>query len=368
MPARPRALAALLSAVLALSARASPAQPRPPEFVRLDVTRDARSARCPDAPAMSALLHDRLRRDAVRDDATTAATLRFTRERTRYVATLRLRRAGLRPTLRQLRSVGDDCARLADAASLVLALALDPLGALRTAAPPPTPVVAPPPEPSPIAEAPLGSPPEPSPAPEPPAGRPPEPTPVRAPPLGTPPDAAIRASATVQLAALATLSAGVAPGLFADDFRPGLALRITPLFGATAVPIELAIDAPGSLDDATRDARVDALPIQLGAGICRRFGRRVVVPLCAMTALTVVVASGDGYAPDRADVGFALGVGARTGVEIPLSNRWWFVASADLRALALRPSLQVNGTAGGPLWTASPVAATLSIGVAWSNR
>ncbi len=361
MPARPRAPTALLSVALAIAARASPAPPRPPEFVRLAVTRDARSVRCPDAPAMSALLHDRLRRDAVRDDAVTAASLRFTRERTRYVATLRLYRPGLRPTLRQLHSVGDDCARLADAASLVLALAIDPLRALRPdPAPAPDPVVAPPPvpvEPTPPTAVVEPAPPPPLPAPPAPAAPPPPPAPRPRP-----------ASPTVQFAALATLSAGVAPGLFGDHFRPGFALRATPLFGAVTVPIELAIDAPGSLVDAARGARVDALPIQLGAGVCRRFGRRVVVPLCAVTAVALIVASGDGYAPDRADVGFALGLGARAGVEVPLAGRWWFVASADLRALALRPTLRVNGTAGGPLWTASPVAATLAFGVAWSNR
>ncbi|MDB4930313.1 MAG: hypothetical protein JWM10_2797 [Myxococcaceae bacterium] len=367
MSARPRAPTALLSVALAISARASPAQPRPPETVRLDVTRDARSARCPDASAMRALLRERLRRDAVRDDAATSASLRFTRERARYAATLRLRRPGLPTTLRQLRSAGDDCARLADAASLVLALAIDPIGALHPAVQaPPAAVQALPPVAQalpPVAQA--------------------TPAVVQATPAivqAAPPVAqalspaaralppAARPTPTLQFAALATLSTGVAPGLLGGAFRPGLALRATPLFGATALPIELAIDAPGSLDDVARGARVDALPIQLGAGVCRRFGRRVVVPLCAVAAATAIVAWGDGYAPDRAAVGFALGVGARAGVELPLAGRWCFVASAELRALALRPALQVNGTAGGALWTAPPVAATLAFGVAWSNR
>lgn len=354
MPGRPRATAALLCLALAASARASTAQPHPPEFVRLEVTRDARSARCPDGPALRALLQQRLRRDAVRDDAVSVAYLRFTRERTSHVATLRLRRAGLRPTVRRIPSPDDDCARVADAAVLVLALAIDPLRATYPPSPvePPPPPVEPPPPPVPV---------EPPPAPvEPPPPARVVSNPAR--PRPAPP------TPSLQLAALATLSTGVAPGLLGDDLRPGLALRVTPLAGAWAFPVELSADAPGRFDDTVRDARVDVLLVRLGAGACRRFGRRVVVPVCAVTSVDLVVAWGVGYVPDRTDATLALGFGARAGVEVPLRGRWWFVASAELRGLAIRPALQVDGTAGGPLWTSAPVAATLGIGVAWSNR
>ena len=39
----------------------------------------------------------------------------------------------------------------------------------------------------------------------------------------------------------------------------------------------------------------------------------------------------------------------------------------DARALVLRPAFEVRGGASGALWTASPFAASLSVGVAWQN-
>ncbi len=172
----------------------------------------------------------------------------------------------------------------------------------------------------------------------------------------------------VQLTALATLSAGLAPGTFADALRPGLALRVAPVWGRLALPIELAVDAPGTLDDAAHRAHVTALPVQLGAALCPRFGARVVLSACGTLSLAAVVAWGSGYTPDATDVAFGLGLGGRVGVEVPLSGRWAFVASLDGRALLVRPALAVAGGAESPLWTAFPLTATLALGVAWTNR
>jgi hypothetical protein len=225
MPARPRPLAALLSVALAVAARAPAAQPRPPETVRLEVTRDARSARCPDASAVRALLRDRLRREAVRDDAATSASLRFTRERARYAATLRLRRPGLPATVRQLRSAGDDCARLADAAALVLALAIDPIGALPPVAPPAPAVVQSTAADVQSAAADVHGPPADVHGPSadvhgPPADVQTPPADVQTPPadVQTPP-APVQRPASLQLAALAALSTGVAPASSAHSAR-----------------------------------------------------------------------------------------------------------------------------------------------------
>lgn len=367
MSAHPAAAFAL-SLSLALAAARTTAQPRPPEAVRLTVTRDARSLRCPDAASVSALLRGRLHREAVRDDASADASLRFVRERTRYAVTLALRRAGQRATIRRLHAEGDDCARLADAAALVLALAIDPLHA-RTPVATPTPPAPSPVEAPPVTETPpvAGTPPV--------AETPPileSPPVLETPPAPPRPRPRVVTSAprpaSLQIAALASLSVGVAPGLLGELLRPGLAERVTALVGPWGFAVGMTLDAPGRLTDAARDASVDVLPIQWDVGACRRFGRRVVVPVCALTALGLVVAWGDGYAPDRTDVGLSLAFGARAGVEVPLRGRWWFVASADLRGVAVRPSLRVGGTAGGQLWTAPPWGATLSLGVAWANR
>ena len=61
----------------ALVARPALAQPRPSDTVRLIVTRDARSATCPDAARVRALLAARLDRDAIAPDAPRLAALSF---------------------------------------------------------------------------------------------------------------------------------------------------------------------------------------------------------------------------------------------------------------------------------------------------
>jgi len=172
----------------------------------------------------------------------------------------------------------------------------------------------------------------------------------------------------VQLGALATLSLGLAPGTFGDALRPGLALRVTPRGTRLDVPVEVAVDAPGSFEDTPRVARVTALPVALGAGLCPRFGRGVVVSPCAIAGLAAVVAWGRGYGNDATDVAFGVSLGARVGVEVPLRGRWSLVASLEGAGLLVRPALTVAGVGDGPVWTASPFRASLALGVAWTNR
>jgi hypothetical protein len=161
---------------------------------------------------------------------------------------------------------------------------------------------------------------------------------------------------------------GVAPGLVADALRPGVALRVTPIRGRWMFPVDLSVDAPGRLDDAARGARVQALPVRLGVGACGRSDARVTLFACGTLSAGAVLAWGDGYAPDRTAAAFAASVGARAGLELPLSPRWRFVASIDVQALLVRPAVAVGGDAGGVLWTAPPVAASIAAGVAWQNR
>ena len=135
--------------------------------------------------------------------------------------------------------------------------------------------------------------------------------------------------------------------------------------GAVMLPVELAVDAPGRFED--RDARAWGLPLNVGVGVCPRFGARVTLFACATLSVGAVIAWGDGYSTNHSDVAFSAAAGGRAGVEVPLSARWRFVASIDARALVLRPAFEVRGGASGALWTASPFAASLSVGVAWQN-
>ncbi len=336
--------------------------------MRLDVTRDDRSASCPDRDRVRSLLAARLDRDAITDDATRAASLRFTRSRARFEALLRITNPGHRSTSRRLRSSAADCARLGDAAVLVLALAIDPLRALRrqTALAAVTVTPAASPETSTAQPAPT---PSPAPAPaviEPPAPRVEPPTVVAPRPVvAPPPDRSPPAVTAWQLAALASMRYGVAPGLVVDALRPGISLRASMIRGAVMVPVEVEVDAPGRFED--RDASAWGLPLSVGVGVCPRVGARVALFACATLSVGAVIAWGDGYDNDRSDVAFSAAAGGRAGVEVPLSARWRFVASVDARALVLRPAFEVRGGASGALWTASPFAASLSVGAAWQN-
>jgi hypothetical protein len=347
----------------ALVARPALAQPRPSDTVRLVVTRDARSPSCPDEARVRALLAARLDRDAIAPDAHRLAALSFSRAPSRFEALLRITGPRARVTSRRLRSSAADCARLGDAAVLVLALAIDPLRALRrpaAAVTPATPVTAPPVTPvTPVTPPPVTP------------VTPPPVTPVTpvAPPVAPPPVVAApapRASTAWQLGALATMGYGVAPGLFAEVLRPGLSLRAAMIRGRVMVPVTLDLDAPADVDDPRGVGAAWALPVSVGVGVCPRFGARVVTYVCATLAAGVVVAWGSGYANDRSDVALAASAGARAGVEVPLTARWRLVASVDVRAMLVRPALAV-GSAADTLWEAPPVAAALAVGVAWQN-
>ncbi len=172
----------------------------------------------------------------------------------------------------------------------------------------------------------------------------------------------------MQLGALVTLSAGTAPGAFADALRAGIALRVAARWRRLSLPVDLSVESPGRYEDAPRNASVRALPVSLSAGLCGHLGARIALYFCGTAALTVVVAEGRGYRPDTMDLAYALALGVRAGVEVPLSTRWSFVAELDLRALPLRTALALRDPAVGVLWTAPPVAASLSLGVAWTNR
>ncbi len=358
---RPRATPLALAAALAVAGApyVACAQPRPAEGLRLAVTRDDGASSCPDAAVLRRLLSARLGRDAVRDDATRSATLRFRHSGNAFSVRIRLAGPHGHVTSRRLRAAANDCSRLGDAASLVLALAVDPLVAVHNAAEAPAtanvPVTTPAPPPP--------APPSPPPAPAPP--------PVVVTPVAVAPPRVARpapvAGAHWQVGVLASLGVGVAPGVFTEALGAGLVLRVAPVRGRWMFPVELAVDAPGRLDDAARNATVSVLPTRLGAAGCLRFGARTVGFGCATAAAGAVFAWGGGYTPDRTGVAFAVLVGARAGVEVPVGPRWRLVASVDVAGLAVRPALSVGGSAGGVLWTAPPVAASLAIGAAWTN-
>lgn len=309
-----------VAAALALRSPSLHGQPRAPASVQLSVTRDAGSDSCPDRERVRALVTARLRRDPITDDAPRRAALSFVHTHGHFEARLRLTHPGHPDTTRRLRTPASDCAPLGDAVGLVLALAIDPLLAMQ---PPPPP----------------------------------------------PPPPRVPEGATTQwrIGALATLTYGLAPGLFADAFRPGISVHFELLRGRWMLPLEAAVELPGRLQDASRNAEVSALPARVAAGACGRLGRSVVVTPCGIVTVGAMFASGRGYASDRSDVAWLAAAGARVGVEVARSSRWQFVGSLDALALVVRPALSLGSSAAEPIWTAAPRALSLAAGVSLAD-
>lgn len=330
------------------------AQPVGPERVRLTVLRGPGSATCPDRDAVLARLRDRLQRDVVEDESARRVTLRFRRAGHGHDATLQIV-DGRRRTVRRLRSAATDCARLGDAATLVVAIAIDPLVA--TAAPAPVvtaPVVTAPVEPA--TPAPTPAPVEPVTAPPPTA-----PTPVLPP---APPSVVTVFPSPWTLSAMVAANLGTAPGTW-GPVHLGLALRAVRRWGAWELPLDLGVDLPGTEEDTPRHAVARAVPVRAGVGLCRRVGTTVALSVCAVAGASAVAVWGDGYPADQVAAAFAVDAGVRVGVTVSIAAGWSWVASLDARALLVRPQLRVDGNAGGDLWSAPPLAGSLATGVSW---
>lgn len=131
----------------ALAARTAGADPV--GRVRLAWVRGEGADRCPDAPSLAREVTRRLGRDPFADDAVASIEAEVARVETRWVARLHHRSddpsAGT--DTRALVSEAADCAPIAEAVALAIAIAIDPDAALRPAPPPPAapPPAAPPP-------------------------------------------------------------------------------------------------------------------------------------------------------------------------------------------------------------------------------
>jgi hypothetical protein len=131
--------------------------------------------------------------------------------------------------------------------------------------------------------------------------------------------------------------------------------------------LDLGIDAPGTVEDASHGARAWAVPVQIVLAGCWNQGSRVRLSFCGTGSVAAVIASAEGYSNNRSDVAWALGLGARAGVSVALGARWRLVASGDFRGLLVRPTLDVIGRPGEALWVSPPVAASFALGVEWNQ-
>lgn len=343
----------------------------------MEVRRSTTARSCPEESALRESVRSILHDDPFDGEGSRRASVHFSRAGRVFLAEVRVR--GSAPSaVRRLRSAAPGCQRLADATALVLALAIDPARALLPApevppvpAPPPGANVSPSATTAPGAFSVVPS----TPATVPvrlvaPTAQPrtaqtsPPSTPSPTPRPTTPRADGLR----VEVSLLAALGWGLTPGLAGSPVRPGARVQVALSRAWWAVPVELGVDAPGQFEDASRSASAEAVPTYFSAGFCGAWRPSVELRLCAISTAALVYAYGAGYMVDRAATGFALGFGARVGVTVPFRAWWAFTAAGEVSAMALRPTLRVEGAGGGELWDAPVASAGITVGVTWRIR
>ena len=301
---------------------------------RLVYTRDRPASDCPDEAALREAVHARLGYEPFAAEATSAVTFAVRAEGKAFVARIeRTDDAGLSLGVRELRSRGESCEALVQAAALSLSIALDPVAASKPHPPPPadppvTETLAPPPPPPVVPTAPLVA----SLAPEPSRDR------RAAPPL--PPS---RFLTDWHLGAFFDNAWGVAPGSTGGGaVHGGVSAR------HASLDLEVHYEAPGG-ESAAQGGTVRSWLVDGALVPCGRVGW---LALCGVAAVGRLDASSRGVTnPETKDAVLAT-LGARLGVEIPVTPLLALAIHGDLAGNLTRSTFQLDGT---PAWQAPAV-------------
>jgi hypothetical protein len=327
------ALAVLLALSWCASAAAQDAR------AHLVYERDDSAAACPDEAALRDAVAARLGYVPFVDEGATARTVRVTVRRSgrRTVADIEVLDGGVRSGARQIGARGraGSCP-IDDALVLAVSLAIDPmtLAAASTAPPPEEVPVCPSPEP--CAEC-AACPP------------PPPPPPVEPCPTCESPPASRGLRARLSLAPVFALAPLPFP---TGGLRIGGGARME----AFSFDLELRGDLPTTGGDA-EGRTVNATWLSLAVVLC---GHLDVVSLCGLVTSGILIGWGGGVDLPRTDAtGFST-LGARAGVEVPVSGDVAVTVSADAGYVLTPTDLVVDGRT---LHTTSPVVASLAAGV-----
>jgi hypothetical protein len=319
---------------------ASPAHAESSESFRFSWVRGEGAGTCPDGRALAARVSERLGRNPFSDAAEQSIEGGVVARDGRFHAELRVRDAGgVARGSRELAANGPDCAELAEAVVLAVALTIDPnaaLGGMPTPpAAPPAPVEPPPPAPPALPSCP--------------AVRCPPPEPCRQKPC--PPPSGLRAAVAARAVVAFGVLPGVAPGaavfgeLGGERLRASLGMRYLPEtttddglygFGLTTATLGAVIASPVA----------SALELSLLAEV-------------EVGAIHAVVYELEPVDPgDRPWVAGA--VGPRLGFAGPSPLR--LEAGGALVVPFIRPSFEVRGVAE-PAFQSAPVAVLGYLGV-----
>ena len=311
-----------------------------PPRVKLVYFRGAGADKCPDERALRNGVAGRLGRDPFDDHAERTVTARILRLRKTLSTRIEVRdAAGELVGERELSSRAKDCAELAAATELALAIAIDPLGAMapdHEGIDESTPAVAPPP-PARAQDA-----------------RPTEPA-SRPPAVGSPPApvAPVEPRPHLQFHADggAIVSAGAAP-----DAALGGRLLFGLRKGSASLGAEGRLDAPASKPVGPGSIRTSLLL----ASLVPCYHYRAFAG-CAIFGAGALRAKGRSFTDSRDATTAVFVVGARGGVEIPLQGPLFFDLHADLLVPLSRTTVEVNQS---DVWRSPRLSGVIGMGLA----
>ncbi|HZU84638.1 MAG TPA: hypothetical protein VE987_17030 [Polyangiaceae bacterium] len=331
-----------LSALLPVRAHASLS-------ARLVYVRDAAAATCPNEESLRRAVAGRVGYEPFFPWAKTTVVVDVRGAGTSLVAHVQLvDESGMSRGVRELRA-GPACRGLIDAVALAISIALDAVEGTRPS--PPSPVSA---DPSPAPE------PAPSSAPEPASGAPSVPSSVAPPSPG-------RAAAAVDRDDAAPRSArGTRARVGVDAFAAigtapepvsGLGVWVAAQRGFGSLGLEGRADAPDTAAFAA-GGRATILLFAGNVDACAHVGPTFV---CALGSLGWLHASGSDVQVSRSGSAYALGVGPRAGIDLPL-NAWFALdVHGDLLFNVLRPAVALNGA----VWSLPSESGILAVGLAY---
>jgi hypothetical protein len=333
-----KGLVASISAVEALGAWLVPHAARAEAATsELAYMRGSGAQQCPDEIAVRDGVAKRLGYDPFQSPAPTTLSAAITRTPRGLRAQIEVRDASGRALRsRQLTSAANDCVELADAMTLAMSLALDPLAVAKPPAPPP-----------------------PAPSPGPAAAAPPAPTlssfEWRAAPPESPPPPAAHADPWKVHASLGTLVATGAAPAPAVGFAAGVGLR----WRALSLNAEGRADLPSSIAFQGGTASTSLLLVSLVPCAHQELNTIGSLMACGVGSLGSIAGSGTGVDVPRQDNAFYAAAGARLGYEGPAA---WIVAPriyGDLLATLTSTTVHLDKAA---VWTTLPVSGVVGAG------
>lgn len=327
--ARALCVAGTVAFLLGHDPRAASAEEHPQ--ARLEYTRGAGAAECPDEAELKSVVAARLGYDPFSPDAARVVAVGVARQGSGLVAHLEVRGAAARGS-RDLQSSTRDCRELIDSLAVAIAIGIDPLSLSRVPSSLP---------PLPAAELKAAQPPEP-------------PLPAAVPTVIDARPEKPRASDPVRLRASIgpLVSFGAAPST-----NLGITAQVGVRWRAVSIGLEGRADFPVS-QQAVDGGRVSASLLAATVLPCAHYG---VLLGCLLGTFGALRAEGESVTTPLRETKLYAAIGGRLGVEIPLGSIFAIGVHGDLFAPLTQITLRLNDR---DVWTTPAVAGGLGAALA----